>query len=262
MSVRRMLRIIAIVTGIGFFLFVGGVIMSDMTGHREWMLAHRIILDLNEPNTTDRETRLLEAEELLRRALCSSPNRAAIRFDLGVAAGALKALYRERDDEKSRQLVGTYAELAETNFAAAAALSRDNPRYRLALAWAATERQLFVRRTLSDAEFNRLDALFRTACEMAPHDPAVQFSCASFWLMTERMFDRPTRQRAIRSFAKCIASNPDRWLPLIRDKFAAAPPSIEEMHQLIGSRRHLMGRFRPRTTATVTPLRHAVLSTQ
>ena len=260
MSLRRILRAVAVVGGLGWFLFVGDVVMSDLMGHMRWQRAHRILLDLNEPDPTDRETRLREAEKLLKEAIRSSPHRAEMRFDLGVVARNLVELYRDRGDAKSRKRMERYAELAETSHARAVALSRDNRRYRLALAWAALERQLFVKRRLSDADFRRLDTLFRAASKRAPHDPAVQFSCGCFWLMGDRVFDRPTRARAIQAFAGCIAADPDRWLPQVRDKFTAEAPSVEEMYLLVGPRRHLLKKLRPRGPLAVTKLRHHVVS--
>ena len=153
-----------------------------------------------------------------------------------------------------------YAGLAETSYARAVALSRENSRYRLALAWAAVDHQLFVKRRLSDADFQRLDMLFETASNRAPHDPAVQFSCGCFWLMVDRMFDRQTRPRAIQAFAGCISAHPDRWLPQVRDRFAADPPSVEEMYLLVGPRRHLIEKLRPQSQPSVTKLHRYVLS--
>ena len=254
MRVRRALRLTAVLIGVGFFLWVGGVVMSDLRGHVTWMRAHRLILDLNEPDGEDRETRLHRTEGLLNEALRSAPHRPEIRFDMGLVAENLVCLYRGRDDEKSRRRMHRYAELAENSYARATALSRGNGRYRLAHAWSAAEHQLFVKRTLDETAFNRLDTLFRAAADLAPHDPAVQFSCGCFWLMADRMFDRHTRPRAITAFARSIRANPDRWLPMVRERFASETPTIEELHLLIGPRRHLMDRLRPQSRPVVMRL--------
>ena len=258
MNLKRLGRPLVVVIGLAVLVFVGGLVMSDFTAHMYWMKAHRILLDQHEPDETDRETRLRDARTMLTKALAISPTHAEMWFDLGRVADGLREIEQERadDQEKLREV----ADLSEKSYARAAALCTQHPRYRLALAWSSAANQLFVKRRLRDGDFHKLETLFTAAEELAPHDPKIQFSCASFWLMSERMFDRETRPRAIDAFARCIAADPDRWVPAVREKFAADPPSVEEMYRLVGPRRHLIRQIHADTGGAVTKLRRDVVA--
>jgi len=260
MKLARIGRAAVALAGVGVLVFLGGLLMSDFNAHMYWMKAHRILLDQNEPNEVDRETRLRDARAMLTKATALAPAQPQMWFDLGRVADGLREICTARDGDDDAGRLREYAEISERSYARAVALSTQNPRYRLALAWSAAANQLFVKRRLRDADFERLDLLFRAAADLAPYDPKIQFSCGSFWLMSERMFARPTRAHAIDAFARCIAADPDRWVPTVREKFAYDPPSIEEMHQLVGPRRHLIRQIHADAGGAVTRLRRDVVA--